>query len=106
MMSAEQDEESDLTGDHFTFGERSAIPIGFTDNKTNKSKKAAKAPYQPVKIEMIYLGKMDFYNELSVVDHRRAYNFILNCVALSSLVRGLTAKLDQPEPESANDLLL
>jgi hypothetical protein len=43
MISAEQDEESDLTGDHFTFGERSAIPIGFTDNKTNKSKKSSES---------------------------------------------------------------
>lgn len=106
MMSADQDEESDLTGDHFTFGERSALPIGFTENKVNKSKKAINAPYQSVKVELIYLGKMDFYNELSVVDHRRAYNFILNCVALASLVRGLTAKIDRSEPETANDLLL
>lgn len=107
LLSTEQDDDSDLTGDHFTFGERSALPVGYVENKKNKSKKAASKPKESVKIDLIYLGKMSFYNQLSMVDHRRANNFLLNCVALASLIRGLTAKLnDAPEEESANDLLL
>ena len=97
-----------MKSDHFTFGERQAVPSGLIEKK-NRSKSKKAVPTQAVKLELVYLGKFALFNGLSTLDYGRARDFLLNCVGAASLLRALKVmqKEENTEVKSLNnDLLL
>lgn len=109
LRSEDQNDEPDLSGAHFTFGERSAIPSGLIEKKSSRAK-SKKVALNAISIELIYLGKISMYNSLSTLDYSRARDFILNCVGAASLIRTLNTmsivEESEEHTESSNSLLL
>lgn len=108
-LSAESQEiDPDLYGDHFTFGGRSAIPSGLTEPKRASRSKSARPQTNSISLEVIYLGRIALYNQLSTLDNGRARDFILNCVGVASLLRTLkqTQNQLQAEDEPSSESLL
>ena len=101
MANENQEDEQDLNGAHFSFGERSAIPAGLTEKKSSKSK-ISKGKLGNVKIELIYLGKLALYNGLTTLDYGRARDFILNCVGAASLIRSLKKQQEVSQIDEQN----
>ena len=61
--------------------------------KKQRGRKASNtAALHSVILEPIYLGKLSLYNELTTLDYGQARSFILNCVAIASLIRSLNTK--------------
>ena len=89
LSAEDQSQDPDLYGDHFTFGGLSAIPSGLTEPKRASRAKTARPSRHPVNLEVIYLGRIALYNQLSTLDHGRARDFILNCIGVASLLRTL-----------------
>ena len=108
LACVDQSTDENLKSDHFTFGERQAVPSGLIEKK-NRSKSKKTVPTQAVKLELVYLGKFALFNGLSTLDYSRARDFLLNCVGAASLLRALKVmqKEDNTEVKSLNnDLLL
>lgn len=108
LACGDQKVEANLKSDHFTFGERQAVPSGLIEKK-NRSKSKKAIPTQGVKLELVYLGKFALFNGLSTLDYGRARDFLLNCVGAASLLRALKVMQKEELSESKplnNDLLL
>ena len=102
LSAEEQSAEPDLVDRHFSFGERSSIPVGLVEPKRKSRSKSAKSNATPVLLEMIYLGRLALYNRLSTLDYNRTRDFILNCVGVASLLR--TLKQNQKSDISKDEL--
>ena len=68
-------------------------PIVWHPAKAESTKgKRGKHKDQEVVIETIYLGHMLFYNQYNIANRERVGEFLLNCVAIASLLRTLDEK--------------
>jgi len=58
------------------------------------------APAEPqVNLDLVYLGHLLFYNDLSTPDHAKMRDFFLNCVGLASLIRAVPVQSVAPVEE-------
>lgn len=85
----------------------SAIPSALSATPTKGRKKTKKqleieANLQSLNLDLIYLGHLVFYNNLQTPDQGKLRNFILNCVALASLIRAVPV-MEVAPPEEEED---
>jgi len=83
-----------LSSETLSLDGNSAIPAPLSATPTKGRKKTkkqleAEANQQTLSLDLIYLGHLVFYNNLQTPDQGKLRNFILNCVALASLIRAV-----------------
>lgn len=93
-----------LSSETLTLDGLSAIPVSLCEPFAKGRKRSTKAKDaqedQQHTLDLIYLGHLVFYNNLQTPDQGKLRNFILNCVALASLIRAVpVVEVAPPEEE-------
>ena len=94
-----ESDEAEVHEGNLTYEGGSSVSLSFKkpkDGKSSikntkashgKSKNSAKSTLNEVLLDLIYLGRISFYNDLKTPDQSKMREFILNCVAASTLIR-------------------
>jgi len=101
------DPQLKLSAETLTLDGASSIPSALSAPVVKGRKRAAQrsgaglgAESKELTLDLIYLGHLVFYNNLQTPDQGKLRNFILNCVALASLIRAVpVVEVAPPEEE-------